>query len=172
MNSSLLCCLLLSVFFYDTSLFTKLNEGSLIFSTTSFDYNLSHIDPSQQLNQSKTTKISDIGNGSSPIQCSDEVQVDGTSAAFNKENVNCVQGFINTCSEIDVYLLYSTGSMSLRILGLINGSCQIEIVHELERDSNSYTCIIPTSRLTTWESWRTGDGLDAFGDVLDLCSRK
>jgi hypothetical protein len=172
MNFSLLCCFLLALFYYDSSSFTKLNEASLIFSTAFMDHNLLHADTSQQVNQSKATNISDIGNLPSSIHCADEVQVDETSAAFNKENVNCVQGFINTCSQIDVYLIYSTGSMSLKILGLINGSCQIDIVHEVERDSNSYTCKIPTSRLIVWESWRSGDGLNAFRDVLDLCSPK
>jgi hypothetical protein len=171
MNSSLLCCFLLAIFYHDTSSFTQLDEG-LIFSTTDINYNFSRTDPPQQMNQSERTKLPNIGNGSSSIQCADEIQVEESSAAYNKENVNCIQDFINTCSKINAYLLYGTGSMSMKILGLIDGSCKIDVMHELERDSNSYTCMIPLSKLSTWESWKNGDGLDVFGVVSNLCLRK
>ena len=66
----------------------------------------------------------------------DEIEVDQASSRYKKENVDCVANLINSCRTDDVYLLYATGSMYLKILGPKDGYCVIDIFHEIEGHSN------------------------------------
>lgn len=116
--------------------------------------------------------VPNVENYSSPMNCADQIELSESSLQYKKENVVCLENLIKSCQEGNSYLLYTMGSIQLRILGLINGICQIDITHEIERDSKNFSCVIPDSNLKTWEDWKNGDGLDVLGNLTDLCSQK
>lgn len=121
---------------------------------------------------SNNTKTPNIENYSSPNQCIDQVEVSNSSVLYKKQNIDCVENLIKTCQGSNVHLLYATGSMQLKILGLLNGFCQINISHEIERGSKNYSCAIPSSQLKTWEDWKNGDGLDVLENLTNFCTQK
>ena len=164
-----LFCFILVQFYANGLTLPQLSEASTIYPIKAFN---SNSPPSEQeTNVSSITKIPDIRTGTYRKDCSNEIEVDVSSAGYIKENVDCVQDLIRSCKISHVYLLYATGSLSLRIIGLKNGSCEIDLVHEIERDSNSFSCMIPVSKLGMWESWKKGDGLDTLGNVTSLCTQ-
>lgn len=151
----------------------QVNAENFSNDTYNKEFNLTFNQLEYQHNQSNNTKSESNDLLESQGECQEEIEIDESSLQYNKENLECVAGLINTCNNgDDVYLLYATGSMYLKTLGLKNGSCQMDVVHEIERDSNSYSCLIPNSKLSVWDSWKNGDGLDALGNITNYCSQK
>lgn len=168
-NSSLYVIILLFVSLnYSNS---PLNAHNEIYGTTFLGSDLPSKKLFFHLVQTNITKTSNIEDDSYRKHCADQIEVSESSLLYKKEDVDCVENLIKSCQESEAYLLYATGSLQLKIRGLLNGICRINILYEIERDSANYICAIPFLKLKAWEDWKNGDGLDTLGNMTIFCSQ-
>ena len=104
--------------------------------------------------------------------CSTWVGIPLEEGSENNTDIPCLQKLLEKCQPFDVALGYVLGSMRVSIKGLNSSSgdnCFLSLKHEIERGETNMTCTIPLAAMSTWTSWKRGDGIDAVDQISNYC---
>lgn len=127
----------------------------LVNATNSFNY----------INDTAIRNSTELGTA----KCEGDIEVDSTSPSFKKAEIDCVIYAIKVCRSQNLSLIYQMGSLKAAIIGLTSGICTLDLTHEIERGQDTYLCLVPSDKLSNWNSWKENTGLDAVVDILPYC---